>query len=245
MAFCPQVGMIWTDMEAVDPQGEVFDKKHLRTMYGAYRWFDNDQLFRESHRLEEAAPGVREAAGGTLYVGDVFSPMIMGNLVHTSTVLLRRERLEKVKAFNEDLRSGEDHDFHLRTCREGPVGFIDQASILYQRGMADCLSRFKQLVAESFLKTVTAAIAENRERITLPQWMLDHVLAEAHAWVGEQLLENGDFPRARGYLARSLRHRLWQPREMYMLAFACLPSSVGQASRRLVRNIKRRVHGRA
>ena len=68
--------------------------------------------------------------------------MIMGNLVHTSTVLIRRERLEKVRGFNEELRiSGEDYDFHLRTCREGPVGFIDLATIRYQTGMPDRLTR--------------------------------------------------------------------------------------------------------
>jgi GT2 family glycosyltransferase len=239
----PDVGMVWTDMEAVDPEGNVVDPKHLRTFYDAYRWFSTEQLFREAHRLDEAAPAVPEAAGGAFHVGDIFSPMIMGNLVHTSTVLLRRERVEKVKAFNESWRSGEDHDFHLRTCREGPVGFIDLASIQYQRGMPDRLSGLHQVVAENFLTTVTKVIVEHKERITLPRWMLDHVLAEANAWVGEVLLESGDYPRARGYLVQSLRHHLWQPREMYMLAFACLPRSVGQASRRLLRNVKRRIRG--
>ncbi len=31
--------------------------------------------------------------------------------------------------------SGEDYDFHLRTCREGPVGFVDLATIRYQTGI--------------------------------------------------------------------------------------------------------------
>jgi len=39
-----------------------------------------------------------------VYAGDIFSQMIMGNLVHTSTVLIRRERLQQVHGFNEDLR---------------------------------------------------------------------------------------------------------------------------------------------
>lgn len=243
MALRPDVGMIWTDMEAVDPQGAVVDSKYLRTMYDAYRWFRTEDLFGESCRLAEAVPALHEAAGGTFYVGDIFSPMIMGNLVHTSTVLIRRERFEKVKGFNEGWRSGEDYDFHLRTCREGPVGFIDLASIQYQLGMPDRLTLFKQVVAENFLKTVTAAIAENRQRITLPKWMLSQVLAEANVWMGEQLLEEGDFPSARGYLVQSLRHRPWQLRPLYMLAFACLPSRVGQASRGLLRNAKRRIQG--
>src|SRR5262245_58104056 len=47
MERAPEVGMVWTDMEAVDPCGHVFSKRFLRTMYSAYQWFRNDQLFRE------------------------------------------------------------------------------------------------------------------------------------------------------------------------------------------------------
>src|SRR5262249_23203018 len=35
--FLPEVGMIWTDMEAVDPQGRICNPRHLRTMYDAYQ----------------------------------------------------------------------------------------------------------------------------------------------------------------------------------------------------------------
>ena len=70
-----------------------------------------------------------------LYLGDIYTSMIMGNLVHTSTVLLRRERMEKVKTFDETLKlSGEDYDFHLRTCKWGPVALMDISSIEYQKG---------------------------------------------------------------------------------------------------------------
>src|SRR5437016_3274681 len=162
----PHVGMIWTDMEAVDSEGQIFDPKYLRTMYGAYRWFSSDQLFSESYPLREIPPGFGDIVnGGTLYVGDIFSAMIMGNLVHTSTVLVRRSRLEKVAGFNEDWRSGEDHDYHLRTCREGPVAFIDLATIRYQRGMPDNLTRLKCITAQNFLRTITAAIERDGDRI--------------------------------------------------------------------------------
>ena len=115
----PEVGMVWTDMEAVNPEGAVIDPRHLKTMYSAYRFFQMDTLFEKSVPVGEITQAV-EARGARFYAGDIYPDMIMGSLVHTSTVLLRRERMEKVKGFDESLKlSGEDYDFHLRTCKWG------------------------------------------------------------------------------------------------------------------------------
>jgi glycosyltransferase involved in cell wall biosynthesis len=233
LAGRPAAGMIWSDMEAVDPEGRITHDRFLRMMYSAYRWFPPDRLFAESAPLARVAQQPAEfVAGGTLYVGDIFSPMVMGNLVHTSTVVLRRDRLEKVRAFNEDLRvSGEDHDFHLRTCREGPVAFVDLATIRYQRGMPDQLTRHRLFAAVNFLTTVSEAVERDGERITLPPWMLNEVFAEANAWVGEVHALQGDYPEARRHLARSLVYKKWQPRAVAMLALCCLPAKAGRALR--------------
>jgi hypothetical protein len=240
----PEVGMTWTDMEAIDAQGQVFDPRYLRHMYTAYRWYRNRDLFAKSYSLAEIAPGIDGGLGGNrFYVGAIYSQMIMGNLVHTSTVVLRRERLEKVKAFNEAFRSGEDFDFHLRTCREGQVGFIDVSSIQYQRGLEECLDspKYKPTIARNFLATITAAVQRDRERIELPRSMLKDVVAEANSWVGESLMDSGDRLGARGYLLKSLSYRSLQPRAMAMLALSLVPAGLGRRLRLLYGGFKRRL----
>src|SRR5581483_12349168 len=52
--FLPQAGMIWTDMEAVAPDGEVVYPRFLRRMYDAYRFFRMEELFGEKHPAEQA-----------------------------------------------------------------------------------------------------------------------------------------------------------------------------------------------
>src|SRR5262249_12698795 len=150
----------------------------------------------------------KELGGPLVYYGDIFSEMVLGNLVHTSTVLLRRERFEKVKAFNVDLRrSGEDYDFHLRTCREGPVAYLDAVSLLYERGREDQLTvipAYKIDMARNFLATIMPILERDRDRIRLPRIMIDEVLAEAHAWVGECHHDLGQYREARARLATSL-----------------------------------------
>jgi glycosyltransferase involved in cell wall biosynthesis len=245
----PELGMVWTDMEAVDPGGEVISRFYLRTMYGAYRWFPRtEQLFPYSFPLAEIAPGLApHVEDRRLHTGDIFSQMILGNLVHTSTVILRHERLDKVGRFNEELHfCGEDYDFHLRTCREGPVGFLDLATIRYQTGMPDRLSgeEYKIYAAMNCLRSILPFIEQERARIVLSDRMIRLRLAHVHCWAGERLLNAGELSRARVHLRKSLSHRTWKLKAWKFLALASLPGDVREGLRRLVRALKVKARAR-
>ncbi len=242
----PEIGMVWTDMEAIDPAGRVFNKAYIRTMYSAYKFFPESSLFPESYSLEMIAPSLREVVRGARFrKGHIFSQMIMGNLVHTSTVLLRRERLDQVRGFNEELRySGEDYDFHLRTCRAGPVGFIDLATIQYQRGMPDRLTRneYRIHMATNFLNTIAPLIQTARAEIHLPQSMIEVALADAYLWIGEVQFDMHDVVSARKNISSSIRHRLYQPRAWLLYLASFLPDEIRPWLRGQYRMIKTLFH---
>ena len=223
----PEIGMVWTDMEAVGPQGEVVNPKYLKRFYSAYQELGDQPLFSSARPLKEFWDNVpTECAGLSLQSGDIFSNMILGNLVHTSTVVLTRKRLEAVKTFREDLQvSGEDYDFHLRTCREGPVGFVDVASIRYQIGVGDQLTRpgMGRWVAQNFLKTILPMIQSDRARIRLSQEKLDQIVSDAYAWFGEELLNSGEAGAGQA-LWRSLRLKA-KPRTAALLLMSPMPST--------------------
>lgn len=242
----PTAGMIWTDMDAIGPDGKLLHRRYLTRMYTSYRKFTREQLFRESRPLSTIDARLASSLGDPhVFLGDIFSPMITGNLVHTSTVLLRRERLDKVREFDVELRySGEDHDFHLRTCREGDVAYLDASSILYQYGREDQLTvnrKYTVHMAENFLKTVTKALARDRDRVTLSPEMVNQVMAEAHAWIGESRLDLGERDQAWRHLGASLRFRPWQPRVAALFGAAFLPKPVSDRIRARYRGLKSRL----
>jgi glycosyltransferase involved in cell wall biosynthesis len=242
MAHCPEIGMVWTDMEAVNDQGEITHAAYLRKMYSCHQRFTLDQLFTQVYPLERIVPNAPEPVRkARLYTGFIFSQMFMGSLVHTSTVLLRRERLEMVKGFNEELKlSGEDYDFHLRTCREGPVGFVDLSSIRYQIGMPDRLShrRYMVCVLGNCLKTITGVIEREPERVELPASLIKERFAEVHAWLAEALLDAGERQQSRAHFLESFRYQLWQPRSLRLFALALMPPRVGDSVRAAYRRMK-------
>lgn len=244
----PDAGMIWTDMEAIDPDGHLVSLRYLRTMYRAsYRWFPtSESLFAKSEPLATLLPSLPgSASGARVYVGDIASQMLVGNLVHTSTVLLRRERLERVGAFDESLKPlGEDFDFHLRTCQAGPVAFADVSSIQYRVGATDQLTRSEYQVhlAKNFLKILEPALKQAEHRNALPASMVASVQAEAHAWLGRELLARGDRAGARKHLAQSLRHRTFAPPALMLFALSCSPNFTYTLAKNVVRAARRAFH---
>jgi glycosyltransferase involved in cell wall biosynthesis len=242
LAQFPDAGMIWSDMEAVGLDEQIIDAKHLRNFYAAYRWFRTEQLFSESRSVSSfMQPTPLALLDAVVFYGEIFSQMIMGNLVHTSTVLMRRQRQLAVGVFSEAMRTGEDFDFHLRTCRVGPVAFLDAASIRYQRGRADRLTRADMAwqIGRNFLSTIEPVISADRARIKLPDWMIERSRASGHYWVGECALSAGDRRQAVTHLATSLRLHPWQGRTALLLIGALAPPSATQIMRNGWRQLKR------
>lgn len=226
----PEVGMVWTDMVAVDDNGTVLHDRFLRRMYSAYRRYGTRKLFSHERALGELAPDIASQHPGLdaaqVQWGDVFSAMIFGSLVHTSTALLRRERARAVGFFNEEFRTGEDYEFHLRTCREGPVALLDAPGIRYRiAGGEDQLTSPRHVldIARNGLLTREAAIAADRERINLSNAEINTVLSMANGWVARELFKVGAYAAARPYYFRSLRLRWRQPKAFLNATLTFLP----------------------
>ena len=227
----PEAGMIWTDTETVDATGAVISRSALPQLLSAYRYFSLDDMFSSSSPLSDL--GIDIPPGNDdhrLYVGDVFSPMVMGNLVLTSSVVMRRERLEEVGRFNEQMVVGEDYEFFLRACRAGPVAFADIADTRYRIGTTDKLGRSDMALAmaRGYLEVLDATLANDAGKITLSPAMTTEARAHAHRWVGEVELLAGSRRAGRAHLFFALRLSPWQPRIAVLLALTFLPRIVFQ-----------------
>jgi len=241
----PEAGMVWSELTAVATDGTLISERYLERHYDGYRLFSRADLFDRSLPLAEVAPHLAPLVGGErAFCGDIYAQMVMGSLVHTSTVLLRSERLRASGLFDETVRSGEDHEFHLATCRAGRVAFVDLPTIRYEVGAADALtrSRYNVPMARHFLRTLTRALARDRSRIRIPQRTIDEVLADAHRWLGESLLLGQDERReGRRHLLHSLLIRPRQPRVAALYAASLVPSRVREQCRQVYRELKPRL----
>lgn len=233
----PEVGMVWSDMAAVDEHGKHLAQRFLRTFYAAYQRVQVDHILSDEAVLEEIAPAIpAPARGARIRVGTLFPQILHGNLVHTSTAVLRRDRLVSVGGFDESLKgSGEDYDFHLRTCVEGPVALLDVPTIRYRVGAADQLTAppMQRALALNDLRTVERWLGPKGDRGPLPAVESRARLSRSHGWVGERLLLDGELREARGELWASWRLRPRVDRRTLLLGAACLPKPLFDGVHRL------------
>ena len=233
LELVPAAGMIWSDMAAVDPDGAPVAKRYLRTLY---RHHGDIELADFMERETLSDPRTGEVS---LWHGDPYRAMLFGNLVHTSTVLLTRERLDTVGRFDESLTvTGEDFDFHLRTCRAGPVALADVPTMTWRVGAFDQLTRRDLMtqMARNYLTTIQKAVAADDGRLSETESR--RAVAKAHAWLGEELLTAGSAAEASGHLRTALgRHR--RIRTVALLVLSKLPAPVGTTIRRLLGSLTR------
>ncbi len=236
----PNAGMVWTDMIAVDEAGTELYPSYLTLMYNAYKRFDRSTHFSAARTIVE----LWDECPSTLidrqyYFGNIFVPMFFGNLVHTSTVLLRRSTQESVGWFDTSLvRTGEDYDFHFRTTRTGDVAYIDVSSIRYQIGASDQLtsSELGVWMARNDLRTITKMIACARDEIKLPDSLIRRRFARSHAWIAREELFS-DARSARWHYVQSLKLNPFQAR----VATSCLLSLLPTRLLWTMRDIKRKL----
>lgn len=250
LSLAPDVGMIWTNMQAVDSADRVVSERYLTQMYDTYRWFSPGTLFDRSQGLRDAPARLpEEARTSVLYIGDIFSKMVVGNLVHTSTVLITRSRLEEVGEFDETFHvAGEDYEFHLRTCLAGPVALLDVASIRYRIGMPDQLTRRDSNIyfARNYLRAVEKTLANHPDKIDLSNRTLRRAIARGHRKAARAYLSNSRPDLARSHFRESLRHDRWQVSTSILALIAQLPTPVSGALGRGLAKVRRqfRSHGR-
>lgn len=246
----PDAGMIWSDMSAVDTAtGVVKQRRYLRTYYDAHDKAQLEQVFPPPVTLGSICPGVpAQAAADPVYVGDVFSQLLLGNLVHTSTVVLRRSRLREVGLFDLSLVfCGEDYEFHMRTCAFGPVAFMDTPALDYYVGADDQLTGRKYGIyrARHNLVAVDRWMEYGRGRITLSPELIRWRYAQAHGWLGEWEIDFGELAVARHHLLKSIRLGTRDLRVYRMFFVTLLPPSVREGMRRLKRGLRAKLIGAA
>jgi hypothetical protein len=168
--------------------------------------------------------------------------MLAGNLVHTSTVVMRRERAAEVRAFDESMKAGgEDYKFHLATTRLGDVAFLDAATIDYRVGGEDQITNDKNQVhfATAFLKTLDEQVENHRCEMQVSDAELDSIRADAHDWLASALVESGHRRRAASHALRAIRQRPVTPSAWKTLAKTMLPRTAIQLVR-AARNLRTR-----
>jgi len=172
-----------------DP-GPAIDPVSGRTYVGAYcglltlGWLDD----RPGDRLRLR---YRPDPEVTAVDGDILAQLLLGNLISTQTLVVRRDRFAALGAFDPATTPIEDWDFVIRLAGDGPIAFVDEPLALQRfspnsitRDRARSLASTERIVdknAEAYARH-PVALAEQCYRIAGGHRKAGN-LAAARAWL--------------------------------------------------------------
>jgi glycosyltransferase involved in cell wall biosynthesis len=188
----PELALVWTDMTAVNDNGEVIREKHLSTMYSVYQRIKAEEHLPHCGMVKDFLTDCpAELQNVSFRYGDIYSSMFLGNLVHPPTALLRRQHVHKTGGLDVTFAwTCEDYEFFWRLSRHGLGALIEAPGMLYRVDAEDQLTKphLVLYIARGNLIAVQRRFQHDLERIKLPLSIMRRHLANAHHWVANEEL---------------------------------------------------------
>ncbi|GIK85348.1 MAG: hypothetical protein BroJett026_08290 [Betaproteobacteria bacterium] len=204
----PDVGMVFTDMTILDPDGAVHEDGFLAA-------------------TSQYAALEREALGDHAFLlpPELAEAVVRFNFVSPSTTLVRREALEQVGAFDEQFRLCDDAECWMRLLSRWRGIAIEECLVLsYRWGGNASLVRARALMEER----IRIGDKVRASPASYPPGSVDYFRRArpvALYRMGMAALRGGDATGARAHFAESLRER-FAPATLAALAFTMLPAAL-------------------
>jgi glycosyltransferase involved in cell wall biosynthesis len=148
--------------------------------------------------------------GSASHRGDCFEELLLNNDIVASSVMVRREAIDKVGSFDPVLRACENWELWARIASEYLVDCVDEPLTFYRKHGSNMSSKIGHM-RDYRLQVV----AKNEARYAGRSARIDRVLKlayyRAHISFGKVYLGQLSLPEARAELARAIRHRPFEP----------------------------------
>lgn len=186
---------------------------------------------------------VKERFRMSLPSGRIFSALFMRALFGSGSVIIRRECVDKVGYFDEELLVGSDYEMWLRIARHFDVGAVDQPLLMYRHhatmstrglGLRMCNGiPWEVAVLTKILRLYPGAIDE------LGKPAIARRLAKPYADLAYARLRRSDHKNARPLLRKAMGY--WPTNYKYWMLYGATflhPAQIA-ATRRLYRKLAR------
>jgi len=224
------VGMVFTDFSAIDPDGGILATSYLEGAFGVFREYGISLpvIFKDSRRIPGTGPA-SDPAGLRAHFGPVFRDLCKGNFILPSTTLFRRSHIETIGLrFNETYRCAIDQDFHLRFALHHPVAYLDAVTAEYRIGREGQLSgnpNTPRLILNT-IQTLENVFREHDNLRTEHDALFQMVMARSHARLAYYYLSVLDRENARKHAHASLSYEPYLLKAVGILAASFTPHFV-------------------
>jgi GT2 family glycosyltransferase len=210
----PEAGLSFTREEVFDDQGPRPSTHNLSA------WF-------KKHHIVQT-----EVAYGSIY-----SEMLAPSCMHTSSVVVRRDALDKVGFFDEEFKICQDYDLWLRFAQKYPVIAINRVLSRY-RYRCDSLSGASDLRTIRWAQEILLVLEKHLHNSWIPaefSRLAKSVMGQLCWEVGWNHFSRNQFKEARSVFFRGVRYDPFQAQLWIYGIFSFLPVVMVENIRRVKR----------
>jgi glycosyltransferase involved in cell wall biosynthesis len=171
---------------------------------------------------------ITEAYDGThrkVYQGEVFDQLLLQNFISSITIMVRRESLEKVGMFPEDVMISEDWHLWLRIAKEYPIGYIDRPLALY-RWQTQSLTWDYAKSYPDRIKVLEKIIGLYPDYLAHRKGLVRQARSKMMMRYGYALFSSGDYAQAREKLINSIQTKPLQIKPYLYLIGTLIPKGL-------------------
>jgi len=150
-------------------------------------------------------------AYGSRRGGNILGHMLLGELIHTPTVMINRDLLLDVGGFDISLTCLQDYELWLRVAARSPVGFIDECNVVVVTHEGS-ISRSGTDGYRTRLKIMRQAEIMYPEVVRTLGYKWQRKFAKVIAERGRHLALEGDVSSGRGLLLEAIKKDPCYPR---------------------------------
>jgi len=191
----------------------ISEKVNFLTTYPEYAWCYSDWAW-----VDEAGVAYKQGSDATVSLahlkaqGDVFQKALQGYRLGTNVFLFRREVIESVGGFDENLAVLEDYDLYLRAAAGFPLGYVDKVLCdVFQHEDSLGTGSSKQLgyYCRWYLNRKLSKLFPDQIAKVNSYW--HDLQADIYRNLAELALSRGFRKRAMVLLCASFNLKRWQP----------------------------------
>jgi glycosyltransferase involved in cell wall biosynthesis len=159
--------------------------------------------------------------------GRCYTRLVLGNILLVSSVVLRRECLDRVGVFDENIprRTCEDYDLWLRIARYFEFAYIPEALMLYRRHAGNMSNNTRAMLGDELYVVQKALNTDPSLAAQVGKQALHRRLAGLLFTLGYLCFNDGDLTEAGLYFRQALRF-CHSPYTFMLWAATFLPSEV-------------------
>ena len=175
--------------------------------------------------------------------GRCYTRLVLGNVLLVSSVVLRRECLDRVGVFDEKIpqRTCEDYDLWLRIARYFEFAYIPEALMLYRRHAGNMSNNTRAMIEDELYVVKKALKADPSLAAQVGKQAVHGHLADLLFALGYLCFNDGDLTEAGFHFRQALRFR-HSPYIFMLWAATFLPNDVVTKLRSFKQSLARQSH---